>query len=806
MHTHLPGYYELQQQLNTTAVEEAWKAFDTQRHRYVSIKLFHIPPSAPADLLPRFIQDIKITATLRHSHIVPLLDCHIMPSDDGSYDIAVVTEYVEGPTLADYLASTVHKGNFPSGQEIIAFFVPLAMALDYAHQRGALHGGIKPRSILLDRHYTSSFSAGEPRLTDFGLQLLHPLHALPMEDVAYISPEAARGYRGTDRSDLYSLGIILYELCTGVLPFQGKTPTEVISQHIYISPGSPVLVNPHLLPAATAVIMRSLDKDPAARFPTAQAMVTALAKAFNVPVPEMVSRSGPPSLSGITPSISLSYLNLANVGPNPQDSMNSPTYLSPPPLLRRQEPSSSPAVSNPSLPASPAPALTASAPHIPGAPPVATPVLSPSQITSAPPAPAAPTPPIASTQPVPPKTATPVPFRGRRWPYILLSGLVIIGLLGSALWTIFLLHNNSTTSGKPIVGYAFFTSSGLISLSSSQGIVDGLQIALDNLPPAQSGEHYYAWLLPDNNNNPEVSPILLGMLPDRGGKVLLTYPGNAFHDDLLAQYSRLRITEESASSQPTNPSLDPQTWRYYAAFSQVPNPADTVNHFSLLDHLRHLLALDPKLKGVGLTGGLDIWLFRNTEKILEWAGSARDAQQGGGADLTHRQVIRILDYLDGSQYISTEGLPPADQQLLVDPTIARVALLEFDVQQQEPPGYLKHIGNHLRELIECPGVTEEQRALAIEINAAIDNVQGWLQAVHHDASKLAKMSNAQLLQPDAAALLNDMFVQASYAFSGQIDPNTDQVKPGVVQIHYNSQRLATFEITACTGKGTNPCV
>src|SRR5207245_10427218 len=97
---------------------------------------------------------------------------------------------------------------------------------------------------------------------------------------------------------------------------------------------------------------------------------------------------------------------------------------------------------------------------------------------------------------------------------------------------------------------------------------------------------------------------------------------------LLTNYEYFLITEEDANHLPTNPSLDTNTWRYDAKFSSKPNPADTVNHFSLFDRLKHLLSQDPKLKLIGLGGGLDIWLFRNTTKVLEAAGSARDAHQG----------------------------------------------------------------------------------------------------------------------------------------------------------------------------------
>ncbi|WP_220203075.1 hypothetical protein [Reticulibacter mediterranei] len=131
---------------------------------------------------------------------------------------------------------------------------------------------------------------------------------------------------------------------------------------------------------------------------------------------------------------------------------------------------------------------------------------------------------------------------------------------------------------------------------------------------------------------------------------------------------------------------------------------------------------------------------------------------------------------------------------MIDKNQARVALLEFDPQSQNPPGYLTHIGNHLREIVVSPGVTPEQKALAIRINKALNNVQAWLEKVHSDAAQLIQMTPQQLLAPETTRLLDDLFTQANNAFVGQTDPNTDQVKEGVVQIHYSVQGLATFDV------------
>jgi eukaryotic-like serine/threonine-protein kinase len=811
------GKYELQERLGSVAVGEVWKAFDTQQRRYVAIKIIPVNPQTGADFTPRFYREAQILTALRHPNIVPVQDFYMSQSGSEAY---IIMDYVEGLSLADYLSTTAHMGKIPPPDEIVHLLAPIADALDYAHQRNVIHGALKPAVILLGKVAATSPSPGEPKLTDFGLNHMQNPLALPLSDVPYISPEIAQGFVGTNRSDLYSLGVILYEMFTGALPFHGDTPSDILMQHIHGTPTSSALINPHLPPALTAVIMRSLARDPAARPPSATALVTTVAKALNMSMPESISHShpllgtvNPPSPSGISGSL--------------DTMMNSPTY---PSQLPQQSPSKAPSVppvvagSNtpvlpissftPVLPVTPtgsAPPIQASEGRYVPTAPISQPPFAASASTPVPTTlPGSSVAPQAPKQTVPsPTPVAPVQKRRPGWLYIALVAVLLLVLLGSVFGA-YLFYTRITSPTQPtVVGHAFFVSSGLLSSqNSNQGVTDELQVNLQNLPNPQPGKGYFAWLL--NDHQISLPAVVLGPLSLNHGQVTMTY-SDPQHNNLLANYGRFLITEENANPPPTNPSLDTNTWRYYAAFSTTPNPTDTVNHFSLLDHLRHLLSQDPKLKGVGLGGGLDIWLFRNTTKILEQTGSARDTQKQCTPDpndpscaFVHRALVRILDYLDGSTYVQ-EDVPPGTP-LLIDQTIARVALLEFDVVNQQPPGYLEHIGNHLRELTNSPGTTPAQRALAVRIGQAINNVQGWLEAVHTDAVKLVHMDNSQLSQPAASSIFNDMFTQANFAFVGQFDPNTSTVKEGVVQIHYNIQGLATFDVTPCTiTNGKNPC-
>lgn len=799
------GQYELQECLTRDAISEVWKGFDAQQRRFVAVKILHVGAQhaqTNADMLQRFLNEAHNLTALRHPNIAQVLDVQISQGPDTAISTAaIIMEYVDGQSLADYIQGTSRAGQIPPPQEIVRILAPIASAIDYAHQQGIVHGGIRPSSILLGKRNPPQQAPDDPKLVGFGTNTIQMPMTLPLKDVYYISPERAQGHTENARSDIYSLGIMLYEMCTGTHPFQGETPTEVMMQHIHASPTSPALINPHILPGLTAVILRSLAKDPAARQPSAMALLVAASKAFNLPTQEILSQSG--SLMGTTVAA------LLNAGT--QDPMNSPTYLSPlpqyrsisgplPAIANQQAVIQTPPTRIPANPATPMPPTnTGGIPAV--VPPQWSqpyPAVTPGGPVSNPGIPAwtQPPPPLPQTPPPMPAMAPPPStFNRQRGWFTALIVILLVVIIGSVAG-IFFVTLRGPSAAPPVVGHIYFVSSGQqINVNTTNGIADRLQVALDNIPSPQSGKSYYVWLLADNDNQTTtISPILLGS-STHGGRINLFYAGNASHTNLLANYSRIMVTEEDAANLPSNPSLDATTWKYEAAFSQVKqgNPP-----YALLDHLRHLLAQDPKLKAAGLTGGLDTWLFHNTLKILEEAGSIRDSANPAGVPFMQRQLIRMLDYLDGSQYVQTEKLPPNLPPIMIDPTQAKVALLEFDPQSQTPPGYLKHIGDHLREIVAANGVTPGQKAQAIRINAALNNVQTWLENVHNDASKLIQMTPQQLVAPGTSRLLNDLFTQANYAFVGQTDPNTGQVKEGVVQIHYNVLGLAAFDVQPYT--------
>lgn len=379
---------------------------------------------------------------------------------------------------------------------------------------------------------------------------------------------------------------------------------------------------------------------------------------------------------------------------------------------------------------------------------------------------------------------------------IALVAILIVVLIGSSLGALFLLLHQTPTATAlvpgTLVGHAYFTSSGELNESNSQGIEDELQINLSTIPDAAPGKSYYAWLLNDKTQK-SIKALFLGKLTVDHGHVTTLYKGDQQYTNLIAIYSRFLITEEDAKTAPVTPSLDRHTWRYYAEIPQTPTKIG--RHFSPLDHIRHLLYEGPILRVLGIHGGSNIQLLKNTQKVLEWAASAKEAWRAD-PQFIHRQVVRILDYLDSSSYVQRD-VPPGTH-LLVDPRLAQVPLISV-VKPQVNASYLSRIEDHVLALSlesQTPGIAPATHKLARQADLALINEQNWLSQVRQDAKQIVTMTDEQLLQPSTLLLLSDMQVQANDAFVGRFNPFTGQIQWGAVQIYYSIQQLATFDIKA----------
>lgn len=303
--------------------------------------------------------------------------------------------------------------------------------------------------------------------------------------------------------------------------------------------------------------------------------------------------------------------------------------------------------------------------------------------------------------------------------------------------------------------------------------------------------------------DPPVPILLTNSLPVKNSAVYYTYPGDAQHNNLLGSVSRLLITLEDAQKTPASPSSDHATWKYYAQLPQAFVPKDPTG-LRGLDHIRHFYYQETGSGDspiLARPGGLDIWVFRNTEKILEWSISARDdfiSANTSNYQIMHDQFIRILDALDGAHNV---GMDAPGTPILVDSNIALTSLLPVTGQslgtlKDNPPGDLAHMQLHLSELVKAPDASPGTRQLAQHIVNELVNAQGWLQKVHDDAKQLYDMGPDQLAQSSAQGLLEDLATQATYAYIGQLDAGTNTVNPGILQAHYDIQKLAAFDITS----------
>jgi serine/threonine protein kinase len=306
--------YQLVECIAHGGMGEVWKAFDTQLKRYVAIKLLHPSMQQDPDFITRFEQEARLIASLRHPNIVKIHDFKI-EHHHGSHSPAsplcyMVMDYVPGQTLADYIGNTSRRGAFPPATDIVYIFTVTGLALDYAHQCGMIHRDIKPANILLDKRIPTARAMGEPILTDFGIARQRGITSGTMIGSVvgtpkYIAPEQARGQYDDPRSDLYSLGIILYEIMTGETPFNADTALAVVMQHINETPRPPEIINPHISQSLSQVILKSIAKNPDERFPTAAALALALAQAFHVPAPQDLGGSSQATFVGSSADVTM---------------------------------------------------------------------------------------------------------------------------------------------------------------------------------------------------------------------------------------------------------------------------------------------------------------------------------------------------------------------------------------------------------------------------------------------------------------------------------------------------------------------
>src|SRR5690606_15446097 len=222
---------------------EVYRAYHAALDRYVAIKILHPFLSEDPEFKERFEREARSVAQLRHPNIVQVYDFDFDPERELYY---MVMEYVDGPTIRAKLAELSFEEQYFSVPASIQIIRPVAEALGYAHSRGMIHRDIKPANIMLDRD-------GRVVLTDFGIARIVSGPAMTTSGSmvgtpAYMSPEQGLGQPGDHRSDIYSLGVVFYQLVTGVLPFQAETPVAVVLKHVNEPLPNPRTINPDIPP------------------------------------------------------------------------------------------------------------------------------------------------------------------------------------------------------------------------------------------------------------------------------------------------------------------------------------------------------------------------------------------------------------------------------------------------------------------------------------------------------------------------------------------------------------------------------
>jgi len=265
----LAGRYRLLDVLGDGGMARVYRARDERLARVVAVKILHPHYLSQPEFVRRFEQEAHLAAGVSHPNIVAIYD---IDREGDTY--LMVMEYVEGGSLKALLS---RSAPLPLPR-IAAIMKQLGLALDAAHARGVIHRDIKPENILLT-------PAGEVKVSDFGIAraLTSPgqtATGMVLGSVSYFSPEQAQGKPATAESDLYSSGIVLYELLTGRLPFSAGNPLATAMQHVTQQPVPPCSLVPTLPPAIDTVVLTALNKDPALRYRSGAELADAFAAAI----------------------------------------------------------------------------------------------------------------------------------------------------------------------------------------------------------------------------------------------------------------------------------------------------------------------------------------------------------------------------------------------------------------------------------------------------------------------------------------------------------------------------------------------
>lgn len=800
------GRYELRHQVGRGNVGEVWQAYDLQEHHDVAVKIIHTDLQSDPQFLSRFTQEGQRLTALHHANIVRVQNVAVSrPSQaDNSMSAYIVSQYITGQTLTDYLAKTSHKGKFPTPAEIVYLFTSLGVAIDYAHQQEIIHGNIKPSNILLDRGNTTHLSDGEPMLTDFGFEhLFGNISTIPSP--SYISPEQAKGEAANNRSDIYALGVLLYELCTGVQPFRDTSSVAVMMNHINTLPTPPILINPAIPPALSEVILRALAKDTANRFPLASLLGAAVADAYAIqstislprtaveqanaheaaqqpsqglqqhktllgvsqPLPQLPSQpSAPrhtmpirpiPPISQPLPSISGKYPTV-QPATQPQPAAQAPTTHPTGAVKASASSPNNPAISSRTgkLPQLPSPSATSSPIPIPST--VNTPPQLPVYQQTALSPQMAPPPSYTPMQPTPVQRSQ----QRRHIPlYTFIAVLALLLLVVLASIGVDLLSHRSIQAGTT-VGHVFFQDDAL-------SHDDLLRIELQNVPSPAANQQQIAWLQENSG-----ATISLGALNVQNGSVSLVYPGDARHTNLLSVIRRVFVTVENSGKQvasPKGPIL------YSAQFDA-----------SWFPYLKNILYSTPGLPAnTGVVSGIIDALKSIDDKASSIVDSLRITHDYA---LAQRQATRIIEIIDGTQYAISSGDQPATV-----PSMLSVPVGLFSSPTHK--GYLDVLSAQLDMMQQNANNNAPLEAHIQHVRNAIGDLKDWLQKLRAYDVQLVKA--ASLNDPALVGVALQLKQVAADSYTGRTVPPSTGPQPvagsaGAYQAYVECQYMATLDV------------
>ena len=258
----LDGRYEIKEIIGVGGMANVYKAYDSIDERVVAVKILRDEHMENDELLRRFRNESKAIAVLSHPNIVKVYDVSF--NEDIQY---IVMEHIDGITLKEY----IEQQKVLRWKEAVHFTVQILRALQHAHDKGIVHRDIKPQNIML-------LEDGTIKVADFGIARFarasqHTVTDKAIGSVHYISPEQAKGELSDEKSDIYSIGVMLYEMTTGTLPFDADSPVSVALKQIQSQAKRPRVINPDIPEGLEDITIRAMQKDPARRYQSAAEML-----------------------------------------------------------------------------------------------------------------------------------------------------------------------------------------------------------------------------------------------------------------------------------------------------------------------------------------------------------------------------------------------------------------------------------------------------------------------------------------------------------------------------------------------------